>query len=81
MNTNKLIWTIANFICSTITFFAFVVTIPVLLPIGDTRVIMQDFNSLLFCKGLSLAVNRDESTVSATFYALSTPPTLNGRYE
>ena len=49
--------------------------------VGDTRIINMDHRSLTFCRGFMLAVNRDESTVSATFYALSTSPTLNGRNE
>ena len=49
--------------------------------VGDTRIINMDHSSLTFCRGFMLAVNRDESTVSATFYALSTSPTLNGRNE
>ena len=49
--------------------------------VGDTRIINMEHSSLTFCRGFTLTVDRDESTVSATFYALSTHPTLNGRNE
>lgn len=48
---------------------------------GDTRIISMDRSTLSFCSGLMLAVNRDESTVNATLYALSTFPTLDERNE
>ena len=49
--------------------------------VGDTRIISIDRSTLIFCSGLMLAVNRDESTVNATLYALSMFPALDGRNE
>ena len=49
--------------------------------VGDTRIISMDPNTLAFCSGLMLAVNRDESTINATLYALSMSPALDGRNE
>ena len=49
--------------------------------VGDTRIISMDRSILAFCRGLKLTVNRDETAVTATLYALSTFPALDGRSE
>ena len=46
--------------------------------VGDTLIINI---GLILCYGITLTVNRDESAVNGTLYALSAPPVLDGRNE